>query len=207
MKNNLLCYCLRQLAARGLVLSCLCLLVFSASAQTIQNPGFESPLDPWDPAGLSGGKTNWTLVYVCGGPGDLALKDRSRASAHTGSLGAHFRPATEWTNHAYFVQTVTNLTPSASYVVSGWIRLTFVQAKWHVYIETLGGPSGTTSVRSPDPSATGWVQYSVTNTASSTGTLQIRLHGNKETTPLKSAGLALFNVLEAYFDDLSLTPQ
>jgi hypothetical protein len=197
-----------ELTALGLLLGCGWLLLASANAQTLRNPGFESPLDPWDPLGLSGGKTNWTLVYARGGPGDFAMKDRSRASAHSGSLGAHFRPATEWTNSAYFTQTVSNLTANASYVVSGWIKLTFVQAKFHVYIETLGGPAGTTSAVSAPPTTEGsWIQYSVTNTASTAGTLEVRLHADKETTPLKDAGLALFNVLEAYFDDFSLAPQ
>ena len=71
MKNKFLSSPRYQLAARGLLLGCAWLLLGSASAQNLlKNPGFESPLDPWDPLGLSGGKTNWTLVYVDGGPGD-----------------------------------------------------------------------------------------------------------------------------------------
>ena len=206
MKTNFLASVRRPLPL-GLLLGCAWLLVASARAQTIQNAGFESALDPWDPAGLSGGKTNWTLVYLAGGPGGFAMKDRSRASAHSGLLGVHLRPATEGTNHAYFSQVVSNLNPNASYTVSGWTRLTFVQAKWHVYFEALGGPSGTTSAVSAAPSTTGWIQYSVTNNATPGGTMEIRLHGDKEWTAVKNPGLALFNVMEAYFDDFTITAQ
>ncbi len=210
MKNKFLPSSRYQLAARGLLLSCAWLLLASASAQNLlRNPGFESPLDPWDPLGLSGGKTNWTVVYASGGPGDFAMKDRSRAAARSGgSLGAHLRPATEWWCHAYFTQTVSNLAANASYVFSGWINKPWLaNAKCHLYMEMLGGPAGTTSVVSPDVGATGWAQYSVTNTASAAGTLEVRLHMNKEQTPIKQAGLALYDVFDAWFDDFTLTAQ
>ena len=97
---------------------------------------------------------------------------------------------------------------NANYVVSGSINLTFVgNGKDHVYIETLGGPAGTTSVVSPDVSATGWNQYSVTNAATPAGTLEVRIHSNKETTPPKLPGLALYLLFDAFFDNFSLTPQ
>jgi hypothetical protein len=208
MKNKSLAFSPCQLAARRLLLGCCaCLLLASAGAQNLlKNPGFESPLDPWDPLGLSGGKTNWTLVYTSGGPGDFAMKDRSRVATHSGSRGAHLRPATECWCHAYFTQTVSNLTANASYVVAGWINLTFIDnGRDHVYIEALGGPAGTTSVVSPDVATEGWFQYSVTNTASATGTLQVRLHSNKQKVPNKLPGLAMYYLFDAYFDDFSLT--
>jgi hypothetical protein len=209
MKNKFLSSPRYQLAARGLLLGCAWLLLGSASAQNLlKNPGFESPLDPWDPLGLSGGKTNWTLVYALGGPGDWAIKDRTRVAGLSSSIGASLRPATEQATHAYYTQTVSNLTANANYVVSGSINLTFIgNGKDHVYIETLGGPAGTTSVVSPDVSATGWIQYSVTNAATPAGTLEVRIHSNKETTPPKLPGLALYLLFDAFFDNFSLTPQ
>ena len=211
MNNSFLSSSRCRLALRGLVLGCAGLLLASASAQTLQNPGFESPLDPWDPTGLTGGKTNWTILYLSGCPNDFAMKDRSRVSAHAGGCGAHLRPATEFWCHACFTQTVSNLTHGASYVVSGWLKEDFANTHGHLYIETLGGPAGTTSVVSSDfldvASAGNWSQLSVVNTASSTGILTIRLHLNKDQTAIALPGDAKYYLFDAYFDDITLTPQ
>ena len=208
MKNMFLSSSRYQRAARGLLLGCAFLLVASASAQNrLQNPGFESPLDPWDPLGLSGGKTNWTVVFVSGGPGSFAMNDRSTESARSGGRGAHFRQRTESWCHAYFTQTVSNLTAGANYIVSGYINISWVSPKLRVYFESLGGAVGTTSVVSPDVAATGWIQYSVTNTASASGKLEVRLHSDKQQTVSGGPGLAKFVLTDARFDDFSLTPQ
>jgi hypothetical protein len=193
-----------------LLLGSALLFLTSAGAQNLlSNPGFESPLDPWDPLGLSGGKTNWTLVYASGGPGDFAVKDRTRVAARSGgSYGANLRPATEWWAHAYFSQTVSNLTAGSNYVFSGYVNLIFIgNGKDHVYIEARGGPSGDTSVVSPDVNTEGWFLCSVTNTASAAGTLEVRLNSRKDATPLKLPGLALYYQFDAFFDNFSLTPQ
>jgi hypothetical protein len=209
MKNKILSASRWELAARGLLLGWACLLLSSASAQNLlKNPGFESPLDPWDPLAQSGGKTNWTVGYASGGPGDFAMKDRSKVAAHSGSRGGHLRPVTECWCHAYFTQTVSNLTANASYVLSGWVNLNFLDnGKDHIYIELLGGPTGTTSVVSPDADVEGWLQHSVTNTASAAGTLEVRLHSDKQKVPNKLPGLAMYYLFDAYYDDFSLTPE
>jgi hypothetical protein len=209
MNNKLYCSSRSQLLVLGLWLGCAVLFANSACAQNLlANPSFESPLDPWDPAGLTGGKTNWTLVYVSGGPGDFTMKDRSTESAHTsGGHGVHFRPASEWWCHAYFTQTVTNLTPGAAYILTGWMNKSYINSKDHTYIELLGGSAGTTSVVSPDVTATGWIQYSVTNTASAAGKIEIRLHENKQQMPLSLPGLAKYKQCDSRFDEYSLAHQ
>lgn len=211
MKNTFVSRSRYQLAAQGLLLSCAWLLLASANAQTLKNGDFESPLDPWDPTGLTGGKTNWTLVYVSGSgtPGNFAMKDRStEASRHGASQhGAHLRPATEMWCGAYFTQTVTNLNAGSNYIVSGWINISFLNSKLHVFIETLGGAAGTTSVVTPDAAATGWIQYSVTNTASAAGKLEVRLRLTKEFMTIALPGVAKYYKCDARFDDISLTAQ
>jgi hypothetical protein len=196
----------KRVAGR-LLLACVCLVLSSAGAQ-LRNPSFESPLDPWDPTGLTGGRTNWVIVYESGGPGDFAMHDRSTESAHgSAGHGVHLRPSTEWWCHAYFTQTVTNLVQNGSYVLTGWINKDYINAKDHTYIELIGGSGGTTSVVSPDVSAVDWIQYSVTNTASSTGTLIIRLHESKQQMPLSLPGLAKYLSCNSRFDEFTLTLQ
>jgi hypothetical protein len=212
MKNMFFSSSRYQLAAWGLSLGCALVLCASASAQNLlKNGDFESPLDPWDPTGLSGGKTNWTLVYASGGPGSFAMKvkDRSTESSHNGASGhgAHLRPTTEMWCHAYFTQTVSNLTANATYVVSGWINISYLNAKFRVYMETLGGSGGTTIIPSPDVSAKNWIKYSVTNTASAAGTLEVRLHLNKGEQTRAMPGVAKYKLCDARFDDFTLTAQ
>jgi hypothetical protein len=210
MKNMLLSSSRYRLAARGILLACALVLCAAASAQNLlKNGDFESPLDPWDPTGLSGGKTNWTLVYVSGGPGSFAMKDRSTESSHNGANGhgAHLRPTTEMWCHAYFTQTVSNLTANSNYVVSGYINISYLNAKFRVYFDTLGGPGGTTVVASPDVSAKNWIQYRVTNTASATGKLEVRLHLNKDVQTRALPGVAKYKLCDARFDDFTLTAQ
>jgi len=200
-----------QLAARGLLLGCAWLLVAPASAQNLlKNGDFEAPLDPWDPTGLSGGKTNWTLAYPSGGPGTFAMKDRSTESSRQGAKnghGVHLRPTTENWCHAYFTQTVSNLIANAQYVVSGWVNTSYDNNKLHIFIETLGGPAGITSVATPDikPTNPVWMEYSVTNTASAAGTLEVRLHLGKQAMSTILPGVAKYYLCDARFDDLSLT--
>ena len=213
MKTKFLSSFRRSLAAPGALLGCALLLCGSASAQNfLKNGDFETPLDPWDPTGLSGGKTNWTLVYASGGPGDFAVKDRTTDSSRHGSNGhgVHFRPRTDWWCHAYFTQTVSNLTAGANYIVSGYMNRVYQLGALDIYFEALGGPSGTTSVsvHTPYQSNTGWVQYFVTNTASSTGTLTVRLHMNKaQTAWAPNPGEEKYWYTDGMFDDFSMTAQ
>ena len=216
MKNKLLSSFHRHLPAPGLLLGCALLLGASASGQNLlKNGDFESPFDPWDPTGLTGGNTNWTLVYVSGGPGDFAMHDRSTyASRHAANgpngHGANLRPSTEWWCHAYFTQTVSNLTAGASYVLSGYVNSVWGKdnGNLHVYAELLGGPSGTTSAVTPDIVSNSWSYvYSVTNTASSSGTVVVRLHENKGAMANDGIGTEKYFGMDAFFDDFTLTAQ
>jgi hypothetical protein len=94
--------------------------------------------------------------------------------------------------HAYFKQIVKGLTPGASYSISAWMAFFsgndgYVD-KCNIFLEALGGPTRTLSKTTPYPSANvtninnnpaGWWRYAVTNTASSAGEIEVRLHFNK----------------------------
>jgi hypothetical protein len=130
-------------------------------------------------------------------------------------FGGHFAPNHTWVMHAYFKQVVTNLTPGASYRVSAWM----VQFGGHleaaqVYMEVLGGADGTVSMKTPyvtenaQNNPAGWMMYAVTNTASSSGEIEIQLHYNK----LNPVGSGDKNYWEyrnqnAYYDHVCLMPE
>ena len=197
----------------GLLLGCALLLGVSASAQNLlKNGDFESPFDPWDPTGLTGGKTNWTVVYVSGGPGDFAMHDRSTYASRNGpnGHGANLRPSNEHWNHAYFTQPVSNLTAGASYVVDGYINAVWGKSNggMHIYAEMLGGPDGTTSVVTPDIWNNAWTNHVwLTNTASSGGTIVVRLHENKGAMVNDGIGTEKYFGMDAFFDDFTMTAQ
>src|SRR5512140_162981 len=138
----------RYQSAAGSLLLGLALITGSTvqGQNLLKNPGFNSPLST-----NAATTTNWVVGYVYGGKEDFALTDRTTWAKRTfGSTdangvawGAQFRPLTEGPMEAYFRQVVTNLTPAASYVISGymfrtWTRLDIIDQ----YIETVGG-SGT----------------------------------------------------------------
>lgn len=137
-------------AAQGLLLSFALLLSVSSDAQNLlKNGDFEqSPLGP----------TNWSIIYLQGGPDDFEIKGRTRGgSAHGGTFyGGHFRPIGQKLAHACFTQTVTNLTPGHLYTVSGQMREDWwrdrdpdtgiydpiedgKRGRFLVYIEVIGG--------------------------------------------------------------------
>jgi len=168
-------------------------MAVSASAQNfVKNPDFEEPL----------GSNNWTVVYVYGGPSDFAVHDRTTI-AHKDKVpgtwdghpnyrdvyGAEFQPYHDGKMHAYYKQTVTGLNPGASYVVSSWmVHFTELSTnKVLVYLEALGGPAGNISRKTPHVTQycnnhpENWARYSVTNTASTNGQIEVRLHFDKNT--------------------------
>jgi hypothetical protein len=80
----------------------------------LKNPEFESPI----------GTTNWMVGFIRGGPPDFEIQDRTTAASRGwdyGDFGAQLRPFHNKLAHAYFSQTVTNLTVGQSYTVSGWM--------------------------------------------------------------------------------------
>jgi hypothetical protein len=144
-----------RLRSQGLVLSFGFLLCASVQAQNfVRNPEFESPL----------GTTNWTLGYIRGGAPDFEIQDRTTAASRGwayGDFGAELRPFHNKLAHAYFTQTVTNLTPGHLYTVSGWMQEDWwtppsgtntydpdkngVRNQFLVYIEAIGGQGAATS--------------------------------------------------------------
>jgi hypothetical protein len=123
----------------ALALGLIFLFCASAGAQQnlLQNGDFEQPLGP----------TNWTVGYLHGGPDDWDIKDRSRGgSRHAAWYGGYFRVLTLKLAHAYFTQTVSNLSANQTYNFVGHMREDWWKApddalrdKFLVYIELIGG--------------------------------------------------------------------
>ena len=176
----------------------------------MKNPDFEEPL----------GSNNWSVVYVYGGPSDFAVHDRTTIAhkdkvpgtwdGHPNYLdvyGAEFQPYHDGKMHAYFKQSVTGLKPGSNYVVSCWM-VHFTELSTNtvlVYLEALGGPAGNVSRTTPyvtqycnnNPSA--WQMYAVTNTASTSGQIEVRLHFNKNTWTT-----FLWEYTRAYYDHVAV---
>lgn len=125
--------------AQVLVLGGLFLLGVSAGAQNLLSNGdFEQPLGP----------TNWTVGYLHGGPDDWEIKDRSRGGERRPAqfYGGYFRVISQKLAHAYFTQTVSNLTAGQAYNFVGHMREDWwksaddaLRDKYLVYIELIGG--------------------------------------------------------------------
>jgi len=223
MKRNLLLPNHHHTGALGLALGFACLLCASASAQNLlKNGNFDTaPLGP----------TNWTVLYLVGGPDSWEMKDRATPSFyHHGSFyDATFRPIDQKLAHACFTQTVTNLTPDYPYLVSGKMREDFwkgvgdpKRGKYLVYIEVIGGQGtpnseGRTSLIATnnfDPDANIddvryptdiWRDYTVRQTPDANRKIEVRLHYNM----VSSEGSVEWDkcwLMAGYFDAISLTP-
>ena len=233
----------------GLALGFVLLIAGSASAQNkVYNPGFELPIgtnaygnalgganfplgiasggEVYDPSWRSTG--NWKIAYPLGGPEDFECKDRCTqvpGPPYSSLWSAHLRPAHNKLAHAYYTQTVTNLTQAHSYLVQGYMVEEFwggvgdpKRTSYLVYIEAIGGQGTATGdgrfsvilvaidQSSLDPPYTypnlSWLIFTGQQTPAADGTIEIRLHYNK-------CGWVLPDKLElmgGYFDDISLTP-
>jgi hypothetical protein len=211
-----------RIAAPALLVGLVWLTWGSAAAQNfLKNGDFEQELGP----------DNWTIVYTavifpttaswpktCG-PHDFEVQGRTRLANkdkdpgtwdgdggggphYWNKYGGHFRAGHDWLMHAYFKQVVTGLQPGSNYVVSCWMtQYEGPTYKAQLFLEAIGGPSGTTSVLYPPASylsqygpgdsdlgyltnsafqnPTNWVYCVVTNKASNLGKLEVRLHYNK----------------------------
>lgn len=134
----------KKLVASFAILGC----VSAFGQNLLSNGDFEQPLGP----------NNWVVRYLFGGPDDFQIQDRSRFGASGGSgnfYGGTFRPLSiRKPCHAYFGQTITNLTPAHLYTVSGKMREDWWRGdqgtgykpdedgkrdKFVVYIEAIGG--------------------------------------------------------------------
>ena len=209
MKNKLLFPLHSQYAARGLLLGLAFLLGASLNAQNLlKNGSFENPIDP--PG--SSGTTNWTLVYAYGGPADFAYADRTTEACKPtdpvypgGSWGAAFRPNHCEYMHAYHKQIVTGLTNGARYTLSGYMHTGYENNKLHVYIEMYGGADGTTLVTIAEATKTR-TQYFLTNTASTSGQIEVRVGLRLQEIPAWGGEDPKFVKCEGWFDVFSLTP-
>jgi hypothetical protein len=130
----------------------------SAGAQVnlLQNGDFDTaPLGP----------TNWTILYLHGGPDSWEIKGRTTPSTvHNNGIGTGsmydgtFRPIDQKLAHACFTQTVTNLTTNRVYQLVGHMRQDWwkgtgvdtngapnnLTGKYRVYIEVIGGQGAPT---------------------------------------------------------------
>ncbi len=178
----------------------------------MKNPDFEEPL----------GTNNWTVVYVYGGPSDFATHDRTTI-AHKDKVpgtwdgdpnyldvyGAEFQPYHDGKMHAYFKQTVAGLKPGSNYVVSCWmVHFTDLSTNTvMVYLEALGGPGGNISRKTPyvtkycNNHPENWARYSVTNTASTNGQIEVQLHFDKN-----QWTSFVWEYTRAYFDHVAVMP-
>jgi hypothetical protein len=224
MKNKPLPLFPCRVPTRALLL-CVCFLVgvSASAAELLKNGDFEQPLGP----------TNWTVGYLHGGPDDWEIKDRSRGGSRRAAwYGGYFRVLTLKLAHAYFTQTVTNLTPGHAYNFVGHMREDWwksandaLRDKFLVYIELIGGQgTPTTDGRSSvlavndltdsngDPETnidppytypTGiWRPFYAQQMPDTNGKIEVRLHYNK-------VSFATYDktwTSAASFDDLSLTP-
>jgi hypothetical protein len=219
-----------RLGARGLASGLGLWLCVSAGAQNLlKNPEFESPL----------GTTNWTVGHTRGGPADFEIRDRTTAASRGwafGDFGAEFRPFHNKLAHAYFTQTVTNLTPGRLYTVKGWMKEDWwsppsggkpydpvsdgKRNSFLVYIEAIGGLGSATSdgrgasliATNPTPAYT---NADVAMYATDTW-CEYRVQQTPDTNRCIEVRLHLSKlswdltyylaVMNAYFDSISLTP-
>jgi len=217
-----------RLGIQGLLLGFGLLLCVSAGAQNLlQNGDFEQPLGP----------ANWTVKYLFGGTNEFEIQDRirgasmySQASA-TKFFGGCLRPKTLKLGHAYFTQTVTNLTPGHVYHYLGNMREDWWKApddalrnKFLVYMEVIGGQGNPlldgrfsmiatnnftdsigntdTNIDAPFTYATGiWRPFYAQQTPDADRKIEVRVHYNK-------IDFAIYDktwTSAAEFDDIWLT--
>ena len=229
MKSSNFLFSRYQPAFQGLALGCGLFLWSSVGAQNLlKNPEFESPL----------GTTNWTVGYIRGGPPDFEIRDRTTEATRGwlyGDFGAQFRPFHNKLAHAYFTQTVTNLTPGHLYTLSGQMKEDWWSAppqgssydpvrdgkrnSFLVYIEAIGGlgsptADGRASLLATNPTP---VYTNADVAVYATGTwCEYRVRQTPDTNRSIEVRLHLSKlswdltyylaVMNGYFDIMSLTP-
>ena len=192
---------LRPAAVSGLFLGLALLACASVSAQELlKNPDFEAPFPGASPY------TNWTLVYVDGGPSDFAIAGQStEASRCCGGRGAHLR-ANNWNfAHAYFSQVVTNLAEGANYTftiqkMQAGFQNYVDSGKLEVYAVVVSGSNSQTVYGN----ATSVGPYSVTITADASRQIEIQLHMAKRAMASDAADDYKSSKCTGWFDDASL---
>jgi hypothetical protein len=210
--------------ARGMLLGAGLLAAVSVRGQNlVKNPDFEQPLGP----------DNWTVVYVNCDPWDFLVAGRTTmahrdmvpgtwdggangSTNYWSKLGGHFAP--NYCNglpEAYFKQVVSGLKPNFPYTASAWMaqytRNDNYLSRSQVWMETLGGPTGTQSKVTPYVTANvnnnpaGWQRYVISNVvASAAGQIEIRLRYKFVQT---IAQIWEYRNINAYYDHVALVPQ
>jgi hypothetical protein len=196
---------------RALVLTLVLMTGWVGRGQNyLKNPDFEQPL----------GADNWTVEYEFGGPSDFSVHDRTTiahkdkvpgtwdgAPNYLDVYGAEFSPYHDGWMRAYFKQVVGGLKPGSNYVATCWITQ-FVDKYTNnvkVYLETVGGPLGTVTNASPyvytycNNNPSNWTRCSVSNRASNTGEIEVRLRFTKQTWTTLA-----WQYIRAYYDHASL---
>jgi hypothetical protein len=113
---------------------------------------------------------------------------------------------------AYFKQVVTNLTPGSNYTVSAWMGYFDAgdtnAGTLQIFLEALGGPDGTVSRVTPYVTLNvrnnpgNWRSYSVNNTASTNGQIEVRLHCKK----VKTGSAWNHRQISAFYDHVAVVP-
>jgi hypothetical protein len=228
MKSNCLSLSRCVIAAQGLLLGLALLTSGSASAQNrVKNPDFEQELAPDNWTIVYTGVSNSTAWPKECGPDDFAIIGRTRLAPkdlvpgtwdgadgtetnYWNTFGLHFKPGHDGRMHAYVRQVVTNLTPYSQYAVSAWITQYDGQQvdKVQLYMEVLGGVTGNISRKTPYVQTTskdnpaGWNRYTLTNSATTSGQIEIRLHYNK----WDSTVTEKWRNMDGFFDHVSVMP-
>jgi hypothetical protein len=205
------------------------LLCGGAGAQNLlKNPDFEYPLGP----------TNWMVGHIRGGPSDFEIRDRTTAASRGwsyGDFGAEFRPFHNKLAHAYFTQTVSNLTAGQVYTFSGQMQEDWWSApsgtnaydpvsngkrnSFLVYMEVIGGqgtpmPDGRRSLLATNPTP------AYTNADVAVYATDTWCQYRAQQTPASNRTIEIrlhldklsweltyyLPVMNAYFDVMSLTP-
>jgi hypothetical protein len=187
----------------GLCLTLAVLLCASATAQELlQNGNFEAPFPGTDAT------TNWTLVYVDGGPSDFAIAGQTtEASRAGGGRGAHLR-ASNWNYaHAYFKQVVrAGITNGGHYLLTiqkmkAGFQNYIDNGKLRVYVAAISG----TYSNAVFGDATILGPYSMIVTGSPSRSIEIQLHMGKDAMSNESAEDMKHAKCSGWFDDISLT--
>jgi hypothetical protein len=205
-----------SLVARSWLVSLAMLTGSWAVAQNfVRNPDFESPLGP----------DNWKIVYVNGssesdffihGRSTIAHRDSVYGTWDGNYFGLHFRPYTQGLMEAYASQTVSNLSPNASYVVSVWMTQfhSNYTNKMNLWLESIGGLGSLSSANAigymhDDNSNTdnnGWSRYWMTNTANSAGQIEVRLHFQVIAGTTSGNSSPKWMSEDAFYDHVSVMP-
>lgn len=146
----------------------------ASAVNWVLNPGFEDPLG-----------SEWELVFADGSGSSFSILGQTAASFYSGTYGLQFQVPTSnnFTAHAYYKQVVSGLTPGQSYPVSAWLKFNALNVynrpdKFWVYLQAIGG-MGSLVAPAKGSNTSGWVQYSIDQTADANGQIEIRVGMNK----------------------------